>query len=572
MSKQFSVIASSSGFTAKAYSGDRCVMLAFNLEDHLTGRLAGFAISRRAQGAAEPVWLGNRLGFEGDYTAPSSSQKGKFFASDTNPFQKFWWVDFPPEDSFGLYDYEVTVMRFTNDHSRELAPDQKVRLSIEVGPFKSGSVEVAFTRGFLSSQAYADKFKNKALQPAHGDWDFDTAPYQEQWAWLGAHARQAIIDFLTECRLDEHATLDAFVYDLNEPDIIHAFESFGERLRIISDNSKLHADDTAAGQAYARIRAAAGDGNAKRGRFGRYQHNKVFIKKVGGKAVKVLTGSTNFSITGLYVNANHVLVFDDPAIASVYEDAFELAFSTGVRAGEFSNNPIAQSEREFTNPSQPKIMVSFAPHKRPTFSLKSIAHEIDAADSSVIFAVMELKSSSGDIVKKLSALHNEQEIFSYGISDSIDPHDNTIHGTTVYTPRTKGGELVYSKENPEIFPEPFAKERLVSGAAAHVVHHKFVVIDFNDTDPVVFCGSSNLAEGGEEHNGDNLIAIYDRAVATAFAIEGIRLIDHYAFAAALKRKTGSGQPLRLKFNEEKWWAPYYVDGSIKQKERKLFSR
>src|SRR3569623_388307 len=564
MSKQFSVTASSDGFTAKAYSGDRCVMLAFNLEDHLTAGLAGFAISRCAQGTAEPVWLGNRLGFEGDYTAASGANKGKFFNSSVNPFQKFWWVDFTPEDSFGLYEYEATVMRFKSDHSRELEADQKVTLSIEVGPFKNGAIEVAFTRGFLSSQAYADKFKNKALQPTHGNWDFDTAPYQQQWAWLGAHARQAIIDFLTECYQDADATLDAFVYDLNEPDIIRAIESFGERLRSIADDSKLHTDETAAGQAYARIRDAAGDGNARRGHFGRYQHNKVFIKKMNGKAVKVLTGSTNFSITGLYVIANHVLVVDDPAFAAAYEYVFELAFRSGVKAGAFAADPVSQSELEFTNPSLPKIMVSFAPHKHPPFSLKSLAHEIDAANSSVIFAVMELKSSSGDIVKKLGALHSDQEIFSYGISDNIDPDDNTINGTTVYTPRTKGGELVYSKENPETFPEPFSQERQVSGAAAHVVHHKFVVIDFNDTDPVVFCGSSNLAEGGEEHNGDNLIAIYDRAVATAFAIEGIRLVAHSAFAAALKNKGDTGKPLRLKFNEEKWWAPYYADGSIKQ--------
>jgi phosphatidylserine/phosphatidylglycerophosphate/cardiolipin synthase-like enzyme len=130
---------------------------------------------------------------------------------------------------------------------------------------------------------------------------------------------------------------------------------------------------------------------------------------------------------------------------------------------------------------------------------------------------------------------------------------------------------VYSKADPEKFPEPFAKELQVTGAASHVVHHKFVVIDFNSQDPVVFCGSSNLAEGGEEANGDNLLAIYDRAIATAFAIEGIRLVDHYAFAAALKAAGAKAQPLRLKTDSEGWWKPYYTAGSIKATERKLFA-
>ena len=50
----------------------------------------------------------------------------------------------------------------------------------------------------------------------------------------------------------------------------------------------------------------------KRGKFGRYAHDKVFIVSNEGGPTKVMTGSTNFSVTGLYVNSNHVLIFDDP--------------------------------------------------------------------------------------------------------------------------------------------------------------------------------------------------------------------------------------------------------------------
>src|SRR5439155_7018809 len=84
-------------------------------------------------------------------------------------------------------------------------------------------------------------------------------------------------------------------------------------------------------------------------------------------------------------------------------------------------------------------------------------------------------------------------------------------------------------------PEPFSKE--ATEGTAHRVHHKFVVVDFNDSDPVLFTGSSNLAEGGEKANGDNLIAIYDREVATAFAIEAIRLVDHYHFRSIMSNAT-----------------------------------
>ena len=34
----------------------------------------------------------------------------------------------------------------------------------------------------------------------------------------------------------------------------------------------------------------------------------------------------------------------------------------------------------------------------------------------------------------------------------------------------------------------------------HQVHHKFLVCGFNGSNPVVYCGSSNLAVGGEKSN------------------------------------------------------------------------
>ena len=39
--------------------------------------------------------------------------------------------------------------------------------------------------------------------------------------------------------------------------------------------------------------------------------------------IKVLTGSTNFSVTGLYVNANHVLVFEDSETPGRYQGLFD---------------------------------------------------------------------------------------------------------------------------------------------------------------------------------------------------------------------------------------------------------
>jgi hypothetical protein len=55
----------------------------------------------------------------------------------------------------------------------------------------------------------------------------------------------------------------------------------------------------------------------------RYSHDKVLIVLRNGSAIQVLTGSTNFSLTWLYVNANHILVFEDANVASHYDEVFE---------------------------------------------------------------------------------------------------------------------------------------------------------------------------------------------------------------------------------------------------------
>jgi hypothetical protein len=75
----------------------------------------------------------------------------------------------------------------------------------------------------------------------------------------------------------------------------------------------------------------------------------------------------------------------------------------------------------------------------------------------------------------------------------------------------------------------------------HEIHDKFVVCDFNGNDPVVYCGSSNLASGGEAANGDNLLAIHDADVATAFAIEALGLVDHYNFLDRWAKPKAAGK-------------------------------
>lgn len=544
------------GLTVKAYRGDGSAMLAFDLDEKLCQNLAGFAIKRTAPDK-KSCYLPNFLSFASKVTADTKTEELGGHPSNEAPFQKFRWIDVVEDVQDGKYSYDVTAMYFATGDKLKEGPS--VNVQVEIMPTRFGNFEYGFTRGYLSSQAYTQLFKNAAIRPAKKTLVYKTASYEKQYEWLGFHARKLVFDFLHECIKDKSITLDLFAFDLDEPDVMAGLQQMGKRLRAFLDDAPLH---TKAGaleiQAHQVLCKSAGASNVKQGHFHRFAHNKVMIMKKNGKPVKVLTGSANFSVRGLYVQANNILIFEDAPTAELYEEAFEQSFNDETL---FSSSAIAEGWHDVEDPGLPRFSVCFSPHKTATVSLQKVSDAIKKAKSSVIFAVMEL-AGGGPVMDDLKTEAKDKTVFSYGMTQ-------TAGGIKVYKPGHANAMIVPFAYLKGKVPPPFADE--YSGGSGIVIHDKFVVVDFNGLDPVVFTGSSNLAAGGEEANGDNLIAIYDESVATAYAIEAIRLIDHYHFRAAMQR-TDDTKPMALSGAKDKWWEPYYEQTNILFHERVLFSR
>src|SRR5262249_11474720 len=156
-------------------------------------------------------------------------------------------------------------------------------------------------------------------------------------------------------------------------------------------------------------------------------------------------------------------------------------------------------------------------------------------------AVMQLTGSDTPVYKTLNEIHQETSLFSYGISDAPS-------GTFLYSAGSKNGLLVTGKPGKTTLPPPFNQVPIPPG---HEIHDNFVVCGLNGSNPVVYCGSSNLASGGEALNGDNLLEIHDPDVATAFAIEALLLIDHYAFLDRLANPKPPKAPKTAKTSKTK---------------------
>jgi hypothetical protein len=164
-----------------------------------------------------------------------------------------------------------------------------------------------------------------------------------------------------------------------------------------------------------------------------------------------------------------------------------------------------------------------------------------------MFSMMEV-GGGGPVMSQLKELGNREDLFSLGTVQKRDQLSTFKQGK-------KTGFAPFDFLEKEV-PVPFKAEW--SGGQGQVIHHKFVVCDFNGESPIVFCGSSNFSEGGEKSNGDNLIEIHDGNVATFYAIEAIRLYDHYRFRS-LQRKSASATKSSLVLDDTDGWTRKYFD-------------
>jgi phosphatidylserine/phosphatidylglycerophosphate/cardiolipin synthase-like enzyme len=427
---------------------------------------------------------------------------------------------------------------------------------------------------------------------AHGD----EYTFADEYKWLGFTARERIFELLDGVLQDKSMHLDMFAYDLNEPDLIKIVLELAQqsRVRVILDNATLHhnPEGTKAEDKFEKKFTEAKKGNAAimRGKFGRYAHDKVFIVSNAQGPIKVLTGSTNFSVTGICLNSNHVLLFDEKEVAQVFSEAFKIAWDNKIKKAKFQASTLAEGQFTSSSPSIPPSTITFSPHSVADASrvlddvAKRIAKEgAKQTGGSVLFAVMQIDNGTSPVYQILNDIHQNESIFSFGISDSPE-------GIYLYKPGTKKGLLVSGKPAATVLPPPF--DQVPGVTFGHQVHHKFVVCGFNQPDAMVYCGSSNLANGGEENNGDNLLAIQDTDVATVFAIEALGLVDHFNFldkyatggkGSAASKKTKPQKPSASPIyaavsagwflsTSDRWVKPYFDPKDLKCADRMLFGK
>lgn len=552
-------------FTLRVYRGDGMVLLAMNWKNGRPPKdFVGFSIEYKEPKGDRFYSVKNRLSFlNKDGTVCKDSK-----SSLLSPIQMFRWVHFPRNAAMnGIFVYKVKPVFMNFFEELSYGEPQQVEIELHRETYKD-CLDVAFTRGYISSQAFVDKYGPhgdiSTLLPKSSKEGLSFVPThkksKEAYKWMGFDASAAILSLLDEAVKDKTAEVKVVAYDLNHPDIVERLENLKDRLTIIIDDSGEHLKEDSAEAQVAERLAISTCGKVKRQHLGQLQHNKVIV--VNGTKVKAaVCGSTNFTWRGLYVQSNNAVIVRGEKGIEPFLHAFDNYWNTASVSG-FSNTTSAL----WNDLNLPDIdaKISFSPHSSKNALLDDIASDIAHTQSSLFYSLAFLYQTKGSLKEKIEELLDSEDVFVYGISDK------RMSGLILQKPNGNAYP-VYASEIKKNLPEPFKSEP--TGGFGTRMHHKFVVIDFDKPTARVYLGSYNFSSTADRKNGENLLLIKDRKTAISYMIEALRIFDHYHFRVNLKEAAEAHKRLYLAKPPSKektaWWEKFYTD-ERKIKDREMF--
>jgi phosphatidylserine/phosphatidylglycerophosphate/cardiolipin synthase-like enzyme len=603
--------------TAKAYCNNEVALIAWKIDKKIDGCL-GFEITRvyidkNGTATGERRVLAAWVPFKGQ-------QNSDWEAQDTSvwPIQKLWWRDLTLRrkrsgDSVRPSDvwvkYEIRAVGRQRDglpsvpHNPALpayggkpVPLAYYGNAIETNPVhvttKYGDISAAFTNGFLSTQ-----WIRKALNVPKGK---SPSPKKVQAAieTRGSQIREVltgdVLSFLKkllERANEKGGELYLALYELADEELIEAIKNTGAVCHLILSNTGLarpkplpgakpnpsakkvwDAENTPVRPVLRRAHVKLEDRLFNNEHIG---HNKFVVYVDGSnQAQAVLTGSTNWTSTGLCGQTNNALLIESSAIAGAYKRYWERLFKDKIpppkpgKGGSTKTNVQGQSLRVANmkpdavdvDAGKTNVSLWYSPNTRAPDKDKDSPTPVDlsmvfsimrGAKQAVLFLVF-LPGRSGNqsiIAEAVKVGQEEKGLFVMGAISDASALPNYI------VPPPKGSAAKKSKTNkivePAIFTPKgapnvlfiravqlmkatvrgdFNPEMLTLGHA--IIHDKIVVVDPLSPDCAVITGSHNLGYKASYGNDENLLIIRgNQALAHAYAVHILDVYDHYKFRA-----------------------------------------
>lgn len=206
-------------------------------------------------------------------------------------------------------------------------------------------------------------------------------------------------------------------------------------------------------------------------------NSKIFHQKFMVRGNSVLTGSTNFTDTGVTKNLNHVITVDSASVANAYKKEFR-----EIQRGNFGRDSIDPDEKpREVQVSGIRVKPLFAPDHAPEME---IMKQILKARSRIDFAVFTFAQSSG-IDEALIAAHNNN-VTVRGILDKKQSNQSWA----ARAPLVNAGIQI---------------DVAGGGSGLGKVHHKLMTID----DQLTIFGSFNYTGPANRSNDENILIVGD---------------------------------------------------------------
>src|SRR5690242_11236976 len=537
----------------------------------------GFTITKLSSGNVS--YLHGFVGFsDADKLDPAAPWKF--------PLQRFMWWDYgvKPGDKV---QYSVVPVVGPDHNHLELAKERASALSeaVTITGQMSSNVSAYFNKGIVAAQwvsrALADVGKDAKIQDLIG------TPGNSLRNALSGQLRPQILALLQATK-NEGGEIYAALYELNDPELIDALTVLGKKCHLILANGAFNSkkpDENAAVRAKLKSKIDLHDRLVSSGHFA---HNKyVVFCGPDGKPRSVLSGSTNWTMTGLCTQANNGIIVKDADVAAEFLNEWNLLKAAG------NSYPASLAKTNGTTKTLPvdggKITQWFAPTDKAE-DLDFARKLISAAQHGILFLFFNPGQFVGaDQPQKWTLLQNilnrhhegaadynpalyihgvvNQEIPNLTTESSadekpkkhavLDPAQPANPVTLFSGGNTPPQRLRYDSMVPKNIKDTFhAWQTEILGSGVHV-HSKVIVLDPFGEHPVVITGSHNLGYKASHANDDNMMVVEGNPeLAAAYAANIIAIYQTYRWNAYVEAHRQDPQVWHGLVDNDTWQGGY----------------
>jgi hypothetical protein len=518
----------------RAYANADDVLIAWK-PDRWSEDWVGFQLERRNDGAEQITIVANRIPPKpGD--GPVQSQG---VASAQSPIRRCIWTDHTVVDTDRVA-YRVTAMKdagngaFVADAASASEWTPAVVASGEAGD----GLTAYFNRGTLMSQVVT-RFVDgdtSAKGLRHFLDNLKTPGYPAR-RYLAGDALNQIPRFLRDADRRGSA-IYAALYEVNDRELVEDLKPFGSRGHVLLGNGGATKPWVAEELEAAGLEVKHRD-LSHRGRSSPSVHNKFVVEAdaAGQVARRVLTGSTNWTTSGLCTQLNNVLIVDDAEIATRYLDQWGKLVAAG------DDMPASLRESNSTPTSHNNITVYFSASNGEA-EFKPVLDLIEGAKAGILFLMFTPGQSP--LLEALLDRVQKNDIYVRGVVSNVTTSANGVIGSV-------GGQVVKSgapaeefhhqvelptgineNDRPSWAETEFTVSEIRGAHLMAIVHSKTIVIDPFSENCAVITGSHNFSDSASTKNDENLVIIRGNTkLAQAYAVHASGVYDHYSWRAYL---------------------------------------